>query len=37
MVLDIEMSEFVSNEVAIVHEQSSQDVRGANVEWRVTR
>ncbi|KAG3191904.1 hypothetical protein C6341_g939 [Phytophthora cactorum] len=29
MVLDIEMSEFVSNEVAIVHEQSSQDVRGA--------
>ncbi|KAG3117321.1 hypothetical protein PI125_g3874 [Phytophthora idaei] len=29
MVLDIEMLESVSNEVAIVHEQSSQDVRGA--------
>ncbi|KAG3088306.1 hypothetical protein PI125_g18393 [Phytophthora idaei] len=29
LVLDIGMSELVSNEVAIVHEQDSQDVRGA--------
>ncbi|KAG3064968.1 hypothetical protein PI125_g24081 [Phytophthora idaei] len=29
MVLDIGMSELVSNEVAVVHERSSQNVRGA--------
>ncbi|KAG3128345.1 hypothetical protein PI126_g21442 [Phytophthora idaei] len=29
MVLDIGMSELVSNEVAVVHERGSQDVRGA--------
>ncbi|KAG3029474.1 hypothetical protein PC120_g4274 [Phytophthora cactorum] len=29
MVLDIGMPELVSNEVAVVHEGGSQDVRGA--------
>ncbi|KAG2790647.1 hypothetical protein Pcac1_g714 [Phytophthora cactorum] len=29
MVLDIGMSELMSNEVAVVHERDSQDVRGA--------
>ncbi|KAG2781981.1 hypothetical protein PC116_g9120 [Phytophthora cactorum] len=29
MVLDIGMSELVSNEIAVVHERGSQDVRGA--------